>query len=89
MSTLPTDPQDTPLSYYVSLVSGALLTISEILPYLSQFKGNGIVHALTQAFTNRAQHEQVQDQALQQTQQALQLVLQRLDALEARLNTEK
>jgi len=37
------------LTYYISIASGALLTISEFLPYISQVKGNSIVQVLLNA----------------------------------------
>lgn len=44
------DPNN--FGYYASLVSGSLLVISELLPYISKIKGNGIIQVLTNFFTN-------------------------------------
>lgn len=32
---------------YISIISGMLLTISEILPYIKNIKANGIIHLIT------------------------------------------
>ena len=32
---------------YISIISGMLLTISEILPYIRNVKANGIIHLIT------------------------------------------
>lgn len=32
---------------YISIISGMLLTISEILPYIKNVKANGIIHLIT------------------------------------------
>jgi hypothetical protein len=40
------------LGFYTSLVSGSLLVLSELLPYISKIKGNGIIQVVTNLFTN-------------------------------------
>ena len=32
---------------YISIISGMLLTVSEILPYIKNVKANGIIHLIT------------------------------------------
>lgn len=80
----PTAPEqtDSPISYYVSIISGACLVISEILPYLSSVKGNGILHILSQAFGKYEQKKQEDDQRIQE-------ILQRLERLEKQQLGEK
>ena len=34
-------------SFYISIVTGLLLTISETLPYINSIKSNGILHLVT------------------------------------------
>jgi len=31
------------ITYYISIISGILLTISEVLPYIKSFRSNGII----------------------------------------------
>jgi len=41
------------VTFYVSLVSGALLTISEIMPYITKIQSNGILHSITNFLTSK------------------------------------
>lgn len=34
------------IAFYISIVSGALLTISEVLPYIKQINSNGIIETI-------------------------------------------
>jgi hypothetical protein len=55
------------LTYYISIASGALLTISEALPYISQVKGNSILQVLLNAcskFNEERKNEQDKVDAL-------------------------
>jgi hypothetical protein len=42
------------ITFYISLVSGVLLTVSEVMPYISKIQSNGILHSLTNYLTSRA-----------------------------------
>lgn len=39
--------EQTSITFYISIISGFLLTISEILPYIRTVKANGIIHSIT------------------------------------------
>lgn len=69
-------------AHYVSIFSGALLAISELLPFLSKVKGNGIIQAAVQAFQK---HEA--DQRKEQDQ--FDAILARLDKLVAIFENNK
>jgi hypothetical protein len=76
------DGTETPMSYYVSLASGALLAISELLPYLSKIEGNGIIQVVTN-FLRKRQADEANLVAMQQRyDQILADVTRRLQALE-------
>jgi hypothetical protein len=66
------------MSYYVSLFSGAMLAISELLPYISKVKGNGIIQVIMNAYG--AQKKQEEEQA-QQNEKKLDDILARLEEL--------
>jgi len=81
-------PQDSnPYGYYASLISGSLLVISEILPYLSKVKGNGIIQVLTNLFTGydelkkkeKAEYEQKIQDLTAKVNESLE-ILKRLEA---------
>ena len=74
------------VAYYVSFASSALLVISEALPYVTKIKANGIIQALVQAFGKYDQDKQAQQNAQQQT---LQAIVDRLDAVVAILQSQK
>ena len=38
--------EQTSITFYISIISGFLLTISEILPYIRTVKANGIIHSI-------------------------------------------
>ena len=40
-------------SFYISIVTGLLLTISETLPYINSIKSNGILHLVTDTLLKR------------------------------------
>ncbi|NBO99359.1 MAG: hypothetical protein EBU90_04425 [Proteobacteria bacterium] len=42
------------ITFYFSLVSGALLTISEVMPYITRIQSNGILHSVTNFLTSKA-----------------------------------
>lgn len=66
------------MSYYVSLFSGAMLAVSELLPYLSKVKGNGIIQVIMNAYG--AQKKQEEEQA-QQNEKKMDEILARLEEL--------
>jgi hypothetical protein len=80
MSTEDASSASNPLSYYVSIFSGVCLAISELLPYISKVKGNGIVQVLIQSF---GKFEETKRKEEEQQQQVIQSILDRLDHLTA------
>jgi|694.fasta_scaffold143430_3 hypothetical protein len=58
------------LGYYTTLVSGSLLVVSELLPYISKIKGNGIIQVITNLFTkyeeNKQKEKAERDQKIQE-----------------------
>uniref|UniRef100_A0A6C0H6T0 Uncharacterized protein n=1 Tax=viral metagenome TaxID=1070528 RepID=A0A6C0H6T0_9ZZZZ len=42
------------ITFYFSLISGALLTISEMMPYITKIQSNGILHSITNFLTSKA-----------------------------------
>lgn len=83
--TPPSEDAANPLSYYVSILSGACLVVSELLPYISKIKGNGILQILMNSFNSFEENKRKEDE---QQQRMLQSILDRLDRLE-RLAQEK
>jgi predicted CopG family antitoxin len=67
------------ISYYVSLLSGALLAVSEILPYLTKVKGNGIIQILMNAYGEQKKQEEEKEH---QENKKLDEILARLEKLE-------
>ncbi len=41
------------ISFYVSITTGVLLTISETLPFIKKVKSNGIVQSIIEALTKK------------------------------------
>ena len=70
------------ITYYVSVISGILLVISEVMPYISKVKGNGIVQVLFNSFTKYEETKQKEEDDMRQK---LNIISQRLDALESSL----
>lgn len=68
------------LSYYVSILSGALLAISEALPYLSKVKGNGIIQTLLNTY---GKYDEEKKKEQEQEQKKLDEVLVRLDEIKS------
>jgi hypothetical protein len=85
-STPAADASSNPLSYYVSIFSGACLVISELLPYISKVKGNGIVQILMQSFS---QYEDTKRKETEEQQRLYERILERLDQLAALVQQEK
>jgi hypothetical protein len=51
-------------SFYLSIVTGLLLTISETLPYINSVKSNGVIQFITDSLLKRLpNHSEEQDQA--------------------------
>jgi hypothetical protein len=75
-----------PLSYYVSLFSGACLIISELLPYISKVKGNGIVQILMQSFSR---YEDTKRKESDEQQRLFESIVERLDRLTSLVQQEK
>jgi|LakMenEpi03Aug12_release.lakeMendotaPanAssembly.Ray.scaffolds.fasta_scaffold2349764_2 hypothetical protein len=71
------------LTFYASILSGSLLMISEILPYISKIKGNGIFQALTNLFSNYEEQKKKEklerDQKIQEISDKVDEVLKKLD----------
>lgn len=80
---LPAATADNSTAYYMSIVSGVCLAISEVLPYLSKVKGNGIIQAVVQYFNGRQEEEKRREEQLAQS------VLTRLDTLIALLQQQQ
>lgn len=47
------------ISFYISITTGLLLTISEMLPYIKKIKSNGIVEYITDKLYKKSQNEHV------------------------------
>lgn len=47
--------QDPTFSFYFSLVTGTMLAISELLPYINAIKGNGITHVIVMYFMKKSE----------------------------------
>lgn len=52
------------ITFYISLVSGALLTISEIMPYITKIQSNGILHSITNFLTSKAANSDAETRPL-------------------------
>ena len=46
------------MSHYITIISSTFLFISEVLPYISQIKGNGIVHSILGGITQYEEDRQ-------------------------------
>jgi hypothetical protein len=77
--------QDSNLSFYASLVSGSLLVISELLPYLSKIKGNGILQVVGNFLNN---YEEKQKQEKINKEKKIQDIIDKLDILLERSSTQ-
>ena len=80
---LPAAADSSSTAYYMSIVSGVCLAISEALPYLSKVKGNGIIHAVLQYFNGRQEEEKRREEQLAQS------IVTRLDMLIALLQQQQ
>lgn len=71
------------LTLYTSVLSGSLLVISELLPYISKIKGNGIIQVLTNLFSNYEEEKKKEklerDQKMQEISDKVDVILKRLD----------
>lgn len=73
--------QDNNLTYYASIVSGSLLVISELLPYISKIKGNGVIQVISNFFNN---YEETKKQEKLEHDKKIQEIIEKLDLLVAR-----
>jgi hypothetical protein len=71
------------LTLYTSVLSGSLLVISELLPYISKIKGNGIIQVLTNLFSNYEEEKKKEklerDQKMQEISDKVDVILKKLD----------
>jgi hypothetical protein len=58
------EQQTNDITFYISIISGALLTVSEIMPYISQIKGNGIVQVLINTFSKYEEKKKQEEQSI-------------------------
>lgn len=72
--------EDTSTAYYISIISGMLLTISEILPYISKIKGNGIIEVLLNSCSKYEQEKQSQNRQILDRIKTLEQQLEQLRA---------
>lgn len=76
--------EQTSISYYVSIATSVCLAISELLPYLSKVKGNGILQVLLQSYQQKKQEEEkIQEDLYTKVED----ILQRLQRLEQKNNS--
>lgn len=54
------------IQFYASVISGGLLLISELLPYISSIKGNGIIQVLTNTFNRYDEAKKKTDEKIDQ-----------------------
>ena len=73
------------LTLYASVLSGSLLAISEILPYISKIKGNGILQVLTNLFSN---YEEEKNKERLERAQKMQELTDKVDAILKKLDQE-
>jgi hypothetical protein len=73
-------------AHYISLLSGALLAVSELLPFLSKVKGNGILQMIIEACSKQREQNM---QNLRKEQDQFDAILARLDKLVAIFEEKK
>jgi hypothetical protein len=73
-----TQSQDSNLSFYASLFSGSLLVISELLPYISKIKGNGILQVIGNFLNN---YEEKHKQEKIEKEKKIKEIIDKLDIL--------
>lgn len=70
------------ITLYVSIASGLLFTVSEILPYISEIKGNSIIQVLLNACTKYGEKKKTEmenrDRQIQEILQIQQQILQQI-----------
>lgn len=69
-------------AFYISVISGGLLMLSETLPYLSKVKGNSILQVILE-LVNKKQQE------VKTEQNKLDVILEKLDEVKKILETNK
>lgn len=55
------DNVETNIGFYVSIVTGLLLTVSETLPYISSIRSNGIMQLITDTLLKKRGNLQVEN----------------------------
>ena len=71
------------MSFYVSIFSGILLTVSEFLPYLTKVKGNGIIQVLVNSYSKYEEDKQKEENEFKKK---LDDISNRLEQIEKTLN---
>lgn len=79
--------ESTPWSYYASIFSGACLLVSELLPYMSKVKGNGILQVLIDSFGKYEQEKQAKENDFNETLQNIIERLERLESTQTKINS--
>jgi hypothetical protein len=77
--------QENNLTLYASIFSGSLLAISELLPYVSKIKGNGIIQVVVNFFSN---YEEIKKKEKLERDQKIQEISDKVDAIIKRLDQE-
>lgn len=78
----------TDTNLYISVISGAMLLISEILPYVSNVKGNGIVQALLNSCSKYEEDKKKEQQTLQDLIKRIDDLSIRMDKITTRDNSQ-
>ena len=72
--------EDNSITFYTTILSGSLFVISELLPYISKVKGNGIIQVLLNSFSkydeNRKEEEKKEKERLERQTELLNETLQ-------------
>ena len=61
----PNESLNNEITFYISIISGMLLTISEVLPYIKNIRGNGIIEVLVNFLVNKSNTQSALTQSAQ------------------------
>lgn len=73
------------IGFYVSIASGVLLTISEILPYIKTIKSNGIIQCIIDTLRRKGSDSELDPLLNNETK--LDTLNQQMNTLEEQMNT--
>jgi hypothetical protein len=78
--------EDNSITFYTTILSGGLFAISELLPYISKVKGNGIIQVLLNSFSkydeSRKEEEKKEKERIENQTALLNEILQKLEMLQ-------